>query len=247
MHDCLQTQDNLIDLVFDELDSATRSRRLAEVEACAACAAQYRSLESTLDICNEASVAAMPREGYWSQYHAALVRRLLIAAVEMRVEDEEQRQRQQQQSVPFWKRLLTTSIRVPAPLAATAVVLLVATSVLALSLLARSAGAPVAVIAAPNSSQQGVAPQIKFIEVPVVQEKIVTKTIYVPRRNNGGSAGGSDAAPRRAPARESLAGVSRQNANAIEAIAPPPANLSGFKPAGEVNLRIIKGSDAREQ
>lgn len=142
---------------------------------------------------------------------------------------------------PFWKRLLTSSLRVPAPLAATAVLLLVAVSVFALSLVARDAPEPV-VLAAPPSSQVETAPQIKFIEVPVVQEKIITQTIYVPRRNNSGG----DAATRRALERENLAGVRRQNAPAPEAAATPRANLSGFKPAGEVNLRIIKGSDARE-
>jgi anti-sigma factor RsiW len=235
MHDCLQTQDHLIDLVFDELDAATRARLSAEVAACASCGAQYRSLVKTLDVCDEASASAMPRASYWPQYHAALSRRLHAEAGEMRAE----------RSVPFWKQLLTTSIRVPAPIAASALLLLLATSILALSLLARSAPEPV-VVAAPASSQGDAAPQIRFIEVPVVQEKIITQTVYVPRRNRSDD-GGDVAAKRRATARENLAGVERQNAPATEAITPARANLSGFKPAGEVNLRIIKGSDAREQ
>lgn len=243
MHDCLHTQDNLIDLVCDELDAATRARLLAEVAACAGCGAQYRSLVRTLDVCDEAAAAAMPRESYWPQYHAALSRRLHAAAGETRAE----RSAPPERRVPFWKRLLTTSIRVPAPLAATALLLLVATSVLALSLLARSAPEPV-VVAAPPSSRGDAAPQIKFIEVPVVQEKIITQTVYVPRRSRNGD-GGDAATARRALERENLAGVERRNANAnaTPATAPPRANLSGFKPAGEVNLRIIKGSDAREQ
>jgi hypothetical protein len=233
MHDCLRTQDNLIDLLFGELDGATRARLTAEVAACAGCDAQYRSLAETLDAFDAASAAAMPRESYWPPYHAALARRLHNAADDARA----------QQSVPFWKRLLTTSIRVPAPLAATALLLLVAVSVFALSLLARSAPEPV-VVAAPGSTQGAVAPQIKFIEVPVVQEKIITRTIYVPRRDNSGG----DAGRMRKPdaARENLAGAVRRNAPE-SAPAPSRPNLSGFKPAGEVNLRIIKGGDAREQ
>ena len=242
MHDCRHTQDNLIELLFDEPDSATRSRLLSEVEACAVCDAQYRSLARTLDLCDEASAASMPRESYWPQYHAALSRRLQDAAGGVQASN--LRARQQQQNAPFWKRLLTTSIRVPAPVAATAVLLLIAVSALALALAARSAPEPV-VLAAPDSTQGEAAPQIKFIEVPVVQEKIITQTIYVPRRSNDNN--GGDATMRRATARENLAGVRGQNANAPEAAATPRANLSGFKPAGEVNLRIIKGSDAREQ
>lgn len=241
MHDCRHAQDNLIDLLFDEpADGATRARLLAEVEACAECDAQYRSLAATLDVYKEASAASVPRESYWPQYHAALGRRLHGAAGEVRANNA----RARRPGAPFWKRLLTSSIRVPAPVAAAAVLLLVAVSVFALSLVARSAPEPF-VLAAPDASQGEAAPQFKFIEVPVVQEKIVTQTIYVPRRNNGG-----DDAPtaRRVPSRENLAGVRRQN-NAPEAAtaATPRANLSGFKPAGEVNLRIIKGGDARDQ
>jgi hypothetical protein len=232
MHDCRRTQDNLIDLIFDELDAATRARLMPEVEACAVCAAQYRSLARTLDTCDEAAAAMMPRDNYWPQYHAALNRRLHFAAGGDVKATRTAR-------VPFWKRLLTTSIRVPAPVAACAMFLLVAVSVFALTLLARSAPEPV-LLAAPYSSQVvEAAPQIKLVEVPVVEEKIITQTIYVPRRRNVES--------RRVVPRENLAGVRRQNASAPEATAPSRANLSGFKPAGEVNLRIIKGSDAREQ
>jgi hypothetical protein len=246
MHDCRHTQDNLIELLFDEPDGAARARLLSEVEACALCAAQYRSLRETLELCDEASAAAMPRESYWPQYHAALSRRLHAAAGDAPASDARAQQQSDvraQRSAPFWKRLLTSSIRVPAPVAAAAVLLLVAVSVFALSLVARDAPEPV-VLAAPHSSQGEAAPQIKFIEVPVVQEKIITQTIYVPRRNH--SRDGGDAASRRVLTRENLAGVRRQNAPAPEAATTPRANLSGFKPAGEVNLRIIKGSDARE-
>jgi hypothetical protein len=243
MHDCRQTQDNLIDLIFDEPDSATHARLRSEVETCAMCDAQYRSLTRTLDACDAAAAAMMPRENYWPQYHAALTRRLHVAArgdVTTATATTAAVGR-----ISFWKRWLTTSIRVPAPIAACAMLALVAVSVLALALLARPAPEPV-LLAAPNSLQGETAPQIKFIEVPVVEEKIITQTIYVPQRNNNS---GSSGQSRRAAWRENLAGVGRRNAPAPEATAPPSprANLSGFKPAGEVNLRIIKGSDAREQ
>lgn len=227
MHDCRQTQDNLIDVIFDEADAATRSRLFAEVERCAACAAQYRSFAATLDACEEAAVALAPDESYWPRYHDALTGRLVGAANDA-----------QDARAPFWHRLLTTSIRVPAPLAAAAALLLVVTSLFSLALVARPAPEPVA-LAAPDIQPTAAAPQIKFIEVPVVQEKTVTQIIYVPRH---------DAAPRRALLRENLAGVGRQSATAPADNTPTPRpNLSGFKPAGEVNLRIIKGGDAREQ
>jgi hypothetical protein len=152
----------------------------------------------------------------------------------------------------LWKRLLKTSVRVPAPLAAAALLLLAATSIVSLALVARPAPEPV-VLAAPDVVRPESAPQIKFVEVPVVREKIVTQTIYLPRRTDEG-------APREFAPRENLAGVGRRNAvapgtngangtngtNGANANAPR-ANFSGFKPAGEVNLRIIKGSEAHDQ
>jgi hypothetical protein len=236
MHDCRQTQDSLLDVIFDEADSATRSRLLAEVERCAACAAEYRSLAATLDACEEASDALAPVESYWPRYHAALTRRLLDEA------GEAPKAGRAAPRAPFWKRVLTASIRVPAPLAAAAALLLVATSVFALMLFVRPAPEPVT-LAAPDMGQpqpQEAAPQIRFVEVPVVREKPVTQIIYLPRRG--------DSAARQFAARENLAGVGRQNAPApIANTATPRSNLSGFKPAGEVNLRIIKEGDAREQ
>ncbi|HLL71658.1 MAG TPA: hypothetical protein VK363_09515 [Pyrinomonadaceae bacterium] len=231
MHDCRQTQDNLVDLIFDEADAALTPRLLTEVEACAACGAQYQSLKETLAICDEAKTAAAPRESYWPQYHQALRRRLLDAARDVPATAT--------LNAPFRMRLFTTSVRVPAPLAAAAVVLLVASSVLSLTFALRPAPEPV-MLAAPNTPHVS-APQIKFIEVPVVEEKIITQTIYLPRRGNNMRGDAS---------RENLAGVRRQNnapPDTSATRAPARANLSGFKPAGEVNLRIIKGSDAREQ
>jgi len=235
MHDCRQTQNSLVDLMFNELDFAMRARVRAEVETCAGCSAQYRSFAATLDACDEASAALTPRASYWPQYHDALSRRLAHAAEDMTIASVATKR------VPFWKHLLTTSIRVPAPLAATAMLLLVASSILALTLLARAAPEPVA-LAAPASMQELNAPQIKFIEAPVVQEKIVTQIVYVPRRTTSGDNNRS----RRQLPRENLAGVKPQRASSPDALTPR-ANLSGFKPAGEMNLRIIKGSNAREQ
>jgi len=240
MHDCRQTQASLIDLLFDEADDAgARARLIAEAERCGACAAEYRSLATTLEACDEVSSALAPGEDYWPQYHEALTRRLLAAA------DDARGARVPPPRTPFWKRVLTASIRVPVPVASVAVLLLIAACGIALLLIARPAPEPL-LLAAPHIVQPPqAAPQIKFIEVPVIQEKIVTQTIYLPRRAEDG------APARRLAPRENLSRVGRQNAPVAPAANtngdPSRAKLSGFKPAGEVNLRIIKGSDAREQ
>jgi len=69
----------------------------------------------------------------------------------------------------WWRRWLTESIRLPIPLAATTLILLCATSYLAMR-------------KAPNYSNEvgQKPPTIKVVEVPVpvVQEKIVTRVVY---------------------------------------------------------------------
>jgi hypothetical protein len=241
----------LIDLLFDEREGvggASRARLVAEVGRCAACAAEYRSLVATLDACDAASDALAPGEHYLTQYHAALTRRLLDATGDAPSTSSPARASlvsSTRAATPFWKRVFAASIRVPVPVAAAGALLFVAACAVAFVLAMRPE--PVALVAPPTVETQ-TAPQIKFVEVPVVQERTVTRMIRVPRR---GADDRDDA--RRPNARENLAGARRQNspavANAAAATAPTPsrANLSGFKPAGEVNLRIIKGSDAREQ
>jgi hypothetical protein len=210
------------------------------------CAAEYRSLVATLDACDEASDALAPGENYLTQYHTALTRRLLDAAGDARTPSTTRASHlSSMPTTPFWKRVLNASIRVPVPVAAVCALLFVAACAVAFVLAARPAPEPF-VLAAPHTAEPQTAPQIKFIEVPVVQEKTVKQIVYVPRRAAGE---GDDA--RRPNVRENLAGDRRQNApgvaNTAAAVTPARANLSGFKPAGEVNLRIIKGSDAREQ
>lgn len=246
MHDCRQTQESLIELIFDGAEGCDDGRAplLAEVERCPACTAEYRALASTLAACDEATDALAPADAYWPRYHASLTRRLRAAAAADRPAPASRlsaKHLSSTRSIPFWKRALGASVRVPVPLAAVALLLLFVACGVALSLAARPAPEPVPVAAPPVPE---VAPQIRFVEVPVVERKTVTQIIYLPRHAD------EEATARRPAARENLAGVRRQNTTAgatNTAAASARAKLSGFKPAGEVNLRIIKGSDAREQ
>ena len=80
--------------------------------------------------------------------------------------------RQHVNRVPFWKKIFTSSVRIPMPLVlAQAALLLVAGAFLLSSFTnQKPANAPVVVAEIPTP---------KIIEVPVVQEKIVTKIVYV--------------------------------------------------------------------
>ena len=77
MHDCSQTQERLIDLVFDEIGPDQKRNLLAEVSRCQACNAHYRSMARTLDVFDQATEAAQPAENYWLAYDMKLRTRLI--------------------------------------------------------------------------------------------------------------------------------------------------------------------------
>ncbi|HMY76252.1 MAG TPA: hypothetical protein PLQ88_30825, partial [Blastocatellia bacterium] len=72
MHDCRKTKKKLVDLVFGELESGEQQIALAEVRSCAACAAEYQAMLTTLRAFDQAADAAMPEESYWAGYEARL-------------------------------------------------------------------------------------------------------------------------------------------------------------------------------
>ena len=228
MHDCRLTQEHLLDLIFDELDAPARVSLLAEVDRCARCGSEYRSLAATLRACDEVAAIAQPQASYWPVYQDALNHRLRRAAGAVNGAAH--------LKAPIWRHLFNTSLSVPAPLAAIVLLLLLASSILSLFLLVRPV--PI-VINAPHATLD--APQIKLIEVPVVRDRTITQTIYV-RRRNSDSSGGRRQAPRVNLARSNRPDAGRMNTNVATR-----ANLSGFKPAEEVKIRLIREGDANEQ
>lgn len=76
MHDCVKTNEQLLDLVFDELTPETRRCVLAELAICQDCSAQYQSMTETLHVFDQAAAATVPGEAYWLRYEAKLRTRL---------------------------------------------------------------------------------------------------------------------------------------------------------------------------
>jgi hypothetical protein len=226
MHDCRLTQEHLLDLIFDELDAPARVSLLAEVDRCARCGSEYRSLAATLRACDEVAAIAQPQASYWPVYQDALSHRLRRAAGAVNGATHSK--------APIWRHLFNTSLSVPAPLAAIVLLLLLASSIFSLFLLVRPV--PI-VINAPHATLD--APQIKLIEVPVVRDRMITQTIHVRRRN-------SSSERRRTP-RVNLARSNRPDAGRMNTNVATRANLSGFKPAEEVKIRLIREGDANEQ
>ena len=128
--------------------------------------------------------------------------------------------------VPFWKRLLTTSIRVPLP---------AAVSFAALLLLALWGAARPVNLILPTSTNALATTRV--IEVPVIKEKAVTQTIYLPARTE---------ALKQRRIKPSLALQSASLEENYFTRAPRLA-LAGFEPNSELKIRVIKGETTNEK
>jgi hypothetical protein len=80
MHNCVKTNELLVDLVFNELGPEDRRNAILELEGCPYCLAQYRSMAEALrafdQVTETAMPEAMPEESYWPGYEARLRERL---------------------------------------------------------------------------------------------------------------------------------------------------------------------------
>ena len=228
MHNCKLTKDDLIDFALGEVSPGRTSELLAELNDCAACRAEYATLKNTLRVSEQAFRSTLPAEEFWPGYHARLQGKL----IQRLQEDVEQASSSVHSSrLSFSSRLWiglrkmgTASVRVPVP-AALAIMLLV--GVLLFS--QRSRGQ--ATVTPPTPL---VAVETKTVEVPVIQERVVTRVVYVEkkgRRHKG--AAGSLVSPGR--------NMAIANA-ASESSGKTAMSLVGFKPTDEVKLTIIKGS-----
>jgi hypothetical protein len=266
MHDCTRTKEQLIDLVFDESPDAARLR--AEVESCPDCRAEHRVLTQTLNAYDRATDAEQPPENFWAGYHARLAARLAtpddesaVASHAKPTSDPLNRPTASLSSTSTgWlppstypngrstpstarlssraaqlRRALATTWRVPAPAVIAAALLLACVSIFAM----RATHEPAAVESPPGSN---LAVEVRTVEVPVVREKIVTRTVYVAR----GEGSRTDRATRVVRSEEA------RNADRVrvneDAKSPAGADtLAGFRPASDAKLRVIKGSYANDK
>ncbi len=143
--------------------------------------------------------------------------------------------------VPLWRRALTSQVRVPLPVAACLA--------LAFLLTPLALGARAWTKSTPPAAAAEVAPVVRIVEVPVIQERVVTRTVYVEKKERGGARGVLS----QATARESLAAETpAAKLPDARAQAAPPAgadasagaftrvNMEDFQPANEVKFRILE-------
>jgi hypothetical protein len=228
MHNCKAIKERLTELALDGANASFDEILSAELRDCAACREEFAALKDTLRITTRlmATVAA-PTETYWPGYHARLKQKL--AAVTkfpaVRTSSEIINTGEGQSWI---KRFLTLSIPVPVPIGIT----LLLVFGFALIFISRAARREVS---APQSTSS-----IVRVEVPVIQEKLVTHIVYRERsrvwlsrkRNQTADTSkvSSALANNRKPAREAI-----------------PLRLVGFKPLEEIKLTLIKGGTPDEK
>lgn len=227
MHDCRTLESRLVDLVFGELERDETLRLLAEVETCAGCLGEYRSMTGTLLVFDQAIEASTPDESYWPRHRAMLRQRLEQLSPPLTTATRRE---------PLWKRFFTARLPVPVPVAACLALALLASSVLALRPSAKEATTamqpPIVIQAPPN-----------LIEVPVLHEKVVTRTVYVEKKGHA-----KNEARRQSPAKRSETALTARHAERESAEGGffTRLNLTDYQPPDEMRIRIIKRNNSDE-
>ena len=221
MHNCSETKEQITEFVLDGADRRPCEVLLAELRACAECREEFNALNATLRVTTRLRETAAPAESYWVGYHARLRQRIEHLAVESPAKA----QRRKVESRSFFAPLrhcARTTVPVPVPLIA---VILVAFAVVAILALREPAVQSPRIVQVP-------------VEVPVVQEKVVTRVVYRDRRS-----------PARTSKRvvDPFKGENTFARSQKTRSAEIPPTLVGFKPTEEVKLTIIKGGSQNEK
>ena len=216
MHNCKATKDNLIELAMSRADQDPAPT--VEFENCPACREEFASLRNALRTTEAAIDLGQPAESFWPGYQARLRERLRH---EPRTSNGWLPPSPRFNLLLWLRRLATTSIPVPVPVVSAVFVFLVFSIFLMMHTRQSSSARP---ILTPPSVIT------RTIEVPVIQEKLVTRVVY--RKVHARS--GESTARERDVAR----------ATDYRQSEPPliDRGLEGFKPANEAKLTIIKGS-----
>lgn len=135
---------------------------------------------------------------------------------------------------PAWKRLLTAGVRVPAPVAACAVVALLA------SALMHASRGPRLVLDAPAAVPP--APEIRIVEAPAPPGRVTTRVVYVERESRGAKErAGRLAARGRAEGPRGADADGEGTTSYFTSV-----DMDEFQPPDEMKIRIVKKGKADE-
>jgi hypothetical protein len=220
MHNCRAVKERLTELI---LDGESHDEMSAELNTCAECRAEFDALNATLRMTTRVRETAVPAESYWPGYHTRLREKLSQA----KLSHAQVRRRKENTGASFaLLRLCVNSLLRPVrvPLAVAALI------ICCLGLFAfRIARRPV-------TTQDPVIVHVP-VQVPVVKEKVVTRVVY---RDRYLPARGSKRAGQGSQAENTFAKSQKPRRDDIPM-------LTGFKPAEDVKLTVIKGGFPNEK
>ena len=231
MHNCKETREQLIEILLDEDGSAE-----AVLDQCEECRAEFEALAATLRMTARVRDTVMPSEGYWTSYHALLRQRLTDARDSFDAKAQRLRHaRAQREELKPGLGFTFASLRQPLRLCVKTFLWPVPVP-LGLALLA--IGLVLALFAIRASRQPVQTPVVVQVpvEVPVIQEKVVTQVVYRDRRKS---------LPR--PSKRVVNASTADSTVARSQKLQPEDTLSGFKPTDEVKLTVIKGGSPNEK
>lgn len=235
MHNCKTTRIGLIDLALDELQASEREQLLTALGECTECQEEYAALSRALRTTHQAIQSTGPLENFWPGYHsrlgdriqnlaltnstATLPERAPVAGLSLK-----SRLRQVAGGVGLaLGRIAGASVRIPVPVAA----VIVLCFGLSLLLVIRVRGQ---VTGAPATRTPVTIVETQIVSVPVIKEKVITRVVYIEKDRRIDPKGARSFSNTVAQDRKELSGKTAA------------VYLSGFKPADEVKLTIIKGS-----
>lgn len=220
MHNCKEVREQFTELLLDGDD-----RGETMLDQCEECRAEFETLAATLRMTARLSERVTPGEGYWTNYHTQLRQQLSFHTKAQRLKHKAQSEELKpglgfifaplRKSLRLCVKALFMPVSVPLGVA-----LLVVGSVLALFVI-RTIRQPM-----PPAPLVVQVP----LEVPVVQEKVVTQVVYRDRWHVSKSS------------KPVVAGPSTDST-----VARSQTTLSGFKPTDDVKLTVIKGGSLNEK
>ena len=222
MHNCKLTRNVLLDYALGEESTSQAREALAQLGGCPPCQAEFAAIRRSLRVSGQALSSVEPAEEFWQGYHSRLSERL----VQQQETKDAEGPNYIPDTLPLGSRLLnavrsfaTASVRLPAPVAIAVLLLVGFLSYNTLS------SAPA------NASVPSVVAQERIVEVPVIQERVITRTVYVERKSRAPQGG--------VPVRADLTAGNRRRSDSLNKTA---MSLAGFKPTDQVKLTVIKGS-----
>ena len=207
MHNCKATTDRITELLLNRPNARPDDLLSKELLRCADCRNEFDALKETLRITTRVIEKSEPSKSYWNGYYTRLKQQLDNATIH----DFERRE------TTWILRFFKSSIPMPVP-AGLALLVLFAVGIGWATRVSQKQVVITETISVP----------VPF-EVPVVQEKIVTRVLYrdrVRNRNENSTA-------------NSVVAKTQNEAR--------PTALIGFKPLDEVKLTVIKGGSPDEK